>query len=313
VKRTVAMTIYDRTPETIGAVFAGLSLPGNRPDVICVCYDRAPDESVKALRTCALDLKVELQEEFLTDGFKGPRCPSRSWNAALALTSGSHVFCMSSDVVLAPHSVGMAYHLAEVAPKHMIVGRMEHCGQSYAWSGPDPRNEMKCRTITWSGAPSGLGFAWLLPMENYRNIGGFDEAYMDGYCYEDDDFVLRMWDDGADFLFCDDIMGFHLEHKRDHLKDQDGKVSINADIFKERHGDLNRLKHYKFEHAFLRFDVGMSAMLHEEDAELIQQCFIRQKFYGQEESWRAIPVVVLSETKTGTQEYDATGIPGDIK
>lgn len=287
---TLAITIYDRTPEVIRAVCAGLSLPGNRPDVVAVCYDRAPQEAVDTLREECKKLGAELRESFLDDDAVGPRCPSRAWNKALALTDESHVFCMSSEMVLAPHSIGMAYHLSGVCPSALIVGRAEHCGQSYAYPSLAGGDEMLNRTITWSGKPSGLGFAWLLPMAEYSQTAGHDEKYMDGFCYEDDDLVLELWKFGCDFLFCDDIMGFHLEHKRDHLKDGDGRVTKNAEIFTAKWGDINYLKDRKFQHVVARFNVGMSFISHKKDPELVEQLFIRQKLYGQTESWRAIPV-----------------------
>ena len=63
---------------------AGLSLPGNRPDVMAVCYDRAPEESVDELRNECDRLDFQLLEEFLDDEIKGPRCPSRAWNKILS-------------------------------------------------------------------------------------------------------------------------------------------------------------------------------------------------------------------------------------
>ena len=74
------MTIYDRTPEVINAVFHGLHLPGNRPDIIAVCYDRASNESIKSFIKEAKGLGCELRETFLMDDHVGPRCPSRAWN-----------------------------------------------------------------------------------------------------------------------------------------------------------------------------------------------------------------------------------------
>ena len=288
---TLAITIYDRTPEVIRAMCAGLSLPGNRPDVVAVCYDRAPEASVDQLRDECNRLGFELWESHLDDDFRGPRCPSLAWNTVLATTKDPHVFCMSSDVVLAPHSIGMAYHMSAVGDNCMIVGRAEHCGQSYAWPGPDNPEHLKWRTITWSGKPSGLGFAWLLPMKAYKDVGGFDEGYMKGYCYEDDDFVLKMWNSGSDFLFCDDIVGFHLEHKRDHLRDEDGRVALNGKIFLERWGDIDMLRKWKFKHAVSRFDVGLTQISHKRDKDVTEKYFWQQKFYGQNEPWRAIPVV----------------------
>jgi len=288
-KKVLAITIYDRTPEVIKAVCAGLSLPGNQPDAIAVCYDRAPAESMRALRSECIRLGIDLREEFLEDDAIGPRCPSLAWNKALSMCDESHVFCMSSEIVLAPHSIGMAYHMSKVAEDFMIVGKAEHCGQSYAYPSPDG-TKLLCRTISWSGRPSGLGFVWLLPMKAFRTVGGFDEVYMNGYCYEDDDFVLRMWNNGTDFLFCDDIIGFHLEHKRDHLKDQDGKVSINENVFVKRFGDINLLREWKFNPSVSRFDVGLGVFAHERNNKFDQQCYRHQKFYGQDASWRAIPV-----------------------
>ena len=206
-----------------------------------------------------------------------------------------NVFCMSSDMVMAPHSIGMAYHLAEVAPDTLIVGRAEHCGQSYAFSMIEYGENIKHlqnRTITWSLRPSPLGFTWMMPMKWFRGLGGYDEIYMNGYCYEDTDFVMRLWEAGVDFVFCDDIMGFHLEHKRDHLRDSDGKVSRNGQHFKARWGDLNILRDRKFPHITCACDVGLSFMLHEKNEKLLNDCFNQQKLYGQDEPWRAIPVVI---------------------
>jgi len=298
-KKVLAITLYDRTPEVIRAVCAGLSLPGNQPDAVAVCYDRAPKASVCALRFECSRLGIKLREVFLEDDAIGPRCPSLAWNKALSLCDESHVFCMSSEVVLAPHSIGMAYHMSEVAENFMIVGKAEHCGQSYAYPSPDG-SKLMCRTITWSGRPSGLGFAWLLPMKAFRAVNGFDETYMQGYCYEDDDFVLRMWNNGTDFMFCDDIIGFHLEHRRDHLKDVDGRVSMNEKIFEKRYNDIGVLREWKFAHHVSRFDVGLNIMSHKRDSDFNHKCFVHQKFYGQDAPWRAIPV--------GTYQFKAPTI-----
>lgn len=289
-RRVLAITLYDRTPEVIRAVCAALSFPSNRPDVVAVCYDRAPQESVDTLREECKKLGAELREAFLTDDAVGPRCPSMAWNKALALTDESHVFCMSSEMVLAPHSIGMAYHLAEVAPSILLIGRAEHVGQSYVWAHTIGKVRINSRTITCAVSPSPLGFCWLLPMEIYRQVGGFDESYQDGFCYEDDDLVLNLWNAGADFVFCDDVMGFHLEHKRDHLRDEDGRVTINGRIFEKKWGDLKLLKDRKFEKVVALCEVGLSFWMHTESPKMIREIFVQQKLYGQDAPWRAIPV-----------------------
>ncbi|KKK61749.1 hypothetical protein LCGC14_3011200, partial [marine sediment metagenome] len=110
-----------------------------------------------------------------------------------------------------------------------------------------------------------------------------------GYCYEDSDFVIRMWRAGVDFIFCDDIMGFHLEHKRDHLKNHDGKVTVNAKIFEERYGDLDYLKERRF--PIIQKVAGcMAFWTHEERTDFYKSTWTQQQLYGQDEPWRAIKV-----------------------
>ena len=256
-----------------------------------MCYDRARKDSVKWLQRLCQEQYIDLLEIHLEDGAKGPRCPSKAWNMALSLLpDAANVFCMSSDMVMAPHSLDMAFHLTKAAPDCLIVSRAEHCGQCYKWiqTLSNGIRMQENRTITCSYAPSPLGFAWMMPMRKFREVGGFDEVYMNGFCYEDDDFVIRLWKAGTDFVFCDDIMGFHLEHKRDHLKDRDGRVSINANIFKARWGDLDYLRKRKFCAEQALCNVGLGFIMHTHNDKLIRAIFERQRNYGREKPWRAV-------------------------
>jgi hypothetical protein len=209
----------------------------------------------------------------------------------------SHCFAMSSDIVLAPHAIGMAYYLTEILPNHLIVARTEHSGQSYFWNHVMvlTNNEtltMVNRVITCSYSPSPLGFAWLMPMDKFKQIGGFDEIYMGGYCYEDDDFVMRLWGAGVDFAFIDDILGFHIEHRRDHLRDEDGRVSINAKIFRERWGKQNAVRNLIEElsssNRIKVGPIGLGFMLHNNDDNILGKTNRHQFYYGKDEPWRAI-------------------------
>jgi len=237
VRKVLALTIHDRNAGVLQSVMASFKFPGNSIDVVAVCYDRVNPEVVDEFRN--LCKGYELREVFLDDDVVGPRCSSKSWNSVLGLVSESHAFCISSDVVMAPHSVGMAYELSRVCPGDVFCGMTIHSGPSYYWL----TNEMgdKCRIMTWSRHPNPLGFCWLLPMDAVRKIGGYSEEYMDGVCFEDDDFVRRMWGTGINFVFCDDILGMHMEHNREQYLDIDGKVSINKKIHLGKYGDSKAL------------------------------------------------------------------------
>ena len=294
----MAMTFFDRNAETVRATFAGLSLPGNHVDVLAVCFDRADEPQRERVRAECKRLGITLREASLVDDYVGPRCPSRAWNLAYGLIpEATHCFSMSSDVVLAPRAIDMAYYYAQILPNHLIIARAEHSGSSYFWNqqlvfSNGGNANIICRTMTCSYAPSPLGFAWLMPMKEFRQIGGFDEIYMGGYCYEDDDFVLRLWNAGVDFVFIDDIVGFHLEHKRDHLRDEDGRVSINAKIFKDRWGRQDAVRGLtetlSISNRVRIGNIGLGFWLHNDDEGIISRVNKHQFFYGKDEPWRAI-------------------------
>ncbi|KKK80982.1 hypothetical protein LCGC14_2818040, partial [marine sediment metagenome] len=89
-----------------------------------------------------------------------------------------------------------------------------------------------------SSFPRPLGFICCLPADKVKEIGGFDETFMNGFWYDDDDFFLRLWGTGLDFTFTDDIHGVHQHHERPDLATPEGqaKIKINLEYFRKKHG-----------------------------------------------------------------------------
>lgn len=60
--------------------------------------------------------------------------------------------------------------------------------------------------------PDGACFHHLsmLRWELWNAAGGFDEAYRDGYCFDDTDFVMRLGAAGAKFVMRDDLVVEHI-------------------------------------------------------------------------------------------------------
>ena len=293
-KKVVAMTIHNRTPKIIKSVFASFVFPGNRPDAVAVCYDRAPKNSVATLRHECRTKGIELRETFMFDGPKGFRCPSAAWNAVFDLIDEDHAFCISSDVVLAPHAIGKAYHMAAEFPDWIIVGRTEHCGPSYhsriEAEGKDEKLIFKSRVMTSSYYLNPLGFAWLLPMKTVREIGGYSMEFMNGFCFEDNDFTIRMWNAGADIMFDDDVLALHMEHPRPHVLDEE-KVGRNRKIFERIYGDVDYIKTGLKSHNWTNAATEggpLGACCHKADYQIIERIMAADMTYGNNEPWRAI-------------------------
>jgi GT2 family glycosyltransferase len=244
-----------------------------------------------------------MREIFLDDDIRGFRCPSKAWNAVFDLIYEDHAFCISSDCVLGPHSINMAYHVAKSFPDCLIVGRADHSGPSYG-SSISPRIEgnpvITSRVLTSAIHCNPIGFAWLLPMKQVRKIGGYDTAFMNGFCYEDNDFVARLWQAGTDIIFCDDIFALHMEHKRPHVGEKK-KIAANERIFTERYGEKNYLSNLT-DHGAFRWiseyvlSPGLGAICHEESVDFLNRLLRAQGSYGNKEDWRAIPQRAKNES-----------------
>lgn len=60
-------------------------------------------------------------------------------------------------------------------------------------------------------------FCSALKCDTYIAIGGFDERYADGYCFDDDAFRDRVASNGISFVCIDDVVVLHQEHEKGHV------------------------------------------------------------------------------------------------
>jgi hypothetical protein len=87
-------------------------------------------------------------------------------------------------------------------------------GMEVNW-GPGTPGNLLCD----SRHPRPLGFIWAAPADKVRGMGGYDEKFDGGLWYDDNDFFMRLWNTGLDFLFTDEVAGTHLHHERPGLND----------------------------------------------------------------------------------------------
>lgn len=79
-------------------------------------------------------------------------------------------------------------------------------------------------------------FCSVISKDNFNKIGGFDERYSDGYCFEDDNFVKRVQKHGINIVTRDDIFTYHIEHPRDYsLTPEESEKLKNRNLELWRH------------------------------------------------------------------------------
>jgi len=65
----------------------------------------------------------------------------------------------------------------------------------------------------------------------YDEVGGFDEEYRDGQGVEDNDFLWKLWEAGANFRMCDYLM---VEHTSTPTIWPEGGIKRNSEIYRKK-------------------------------------------------------------------------------
>lgn len=244
-KLSVGMTIYERETPVLDAVFG--SLRGQPFDEMVVVLDRTPVGIEEHCRKAwGGDERVRFER---LEGPPGWGSPVPAWNRFFAEATGDFLFAFSSEVVHAPQNIEVASRMLEVGPQTVVFGKcMCSCGRwghEVNWGGEAPGN-----LLVDAAHPRPLGFIWAGPIANVQAIGGMDTEFAGGFCYDDDDFFMRLWRTGLDFVFTDEISGTHLHHNRPGLASEAGQAGIrrNEAIMVRKYGTIRpwlQTKHHE--------------------------------------------------------------------
>lgn len=230
---SVILTINNRPPEVSGVVADSLKLKGNDCDELIVVLDRPTPEAKGGAVVAYTDLDCSVK--FIEiDGEQGWLGPARAWNQGFHAASSDLLYLISSEVVQEAGNIAKAKFLArdgDVA----VFGACHNSEARNLVVGAEPG------LLVSSKMPRPLGFICCLPRSRVLSIGGFDEEFMGGFWYDDDDLFLRLWRSGLDFLFDDSIHGIHLDHDRPDLETAKGQAGIkrNAELMLKKHGTVH--------------------------------------------------------------------------
>lgn len=232
---SACLTIHSRETPVLAAMFGSLR---EQPfDEMVVVLDRSPKEVEEAARDYWRgDRRVIFTK---IEGPPGWGSPVPPWNRAFEIITGDVIFAFSSEVVHAPENIANARRILAEEPNSLVFGKAScSCGPNGGevnWGGATPSN-----LLVDAAHPRPLGFIWAGPAANVRKVGGMDPEFAKGFWYDDDDFFIRLWRTGLDFIFDDSISGVHLHHPRPGLATPEGqaKIAINAAYMQRKHGTI---------------------------------------------------------------------------
>lgn len=180
VKRSVLLTVHDREPAVLMGTLRSLWRAGVGADEeVVIVDDRSCTDLTWARKYGELAfpnfkwIRLDDYECWTIDGFANP---ARAFNEALKAAEGEAVWIMSSDVLVNPALIERA---RKVDVNAMVwtplvldleTGR-QYCGPTRLFPMP-----------------------WFLvaSRQHCLDVGGWDEAYLKGMCFEDNDFVGRL-------------------------------------------------------------------------------------------------------------------------
>lgn len=122
----------------------------------------------------------------------------------------------------------------EVKPVTDVLEQLSECiGQNVVCSVSDESEDGNVLTIlVHTGFRDDSPYMYFLAMFNKKDIeaiNGWDEEFMRGYAYEDNDFGARWNRAGLPFVIRDDIQGLHQYHPRSETLR--GGLTINQQLF----------------------------------------------------------------------------------
>ncbi len=184
----------------------------DEPYEIIVVDNASADGSVKWLKK-QQDVRCIFNEENV--GFP------KGCNQGMTIAQGSEILLLNSDVVVTARWLTQLKRALYSRPEVGVVG----CVTNKAFnlqqiSVPYEITDMKAMqkfasvynhtdSHKWERRLTLIGFCYLFKREIYDKLGGLDEQFSPGN-YEDDDYTLRIWQNGYEAILCRDTFVHHF-------------------------------------------------------------------------------------------------------
>jgi len=219
-KYSFVMPYMDRPGLLHNTLTSYSELYGNRPDWEVVIVEDAKNDGNPAFRKSLQDVIWRWTERGVNIRSVGPVGelhqfnPSAHFNLGVSCAKGDYIILTSPEIF---HVVDVLFILDEeffMNPDSYVVCsckeriRCKEFIQTY--------QDLKGKQTVWyqhSSIRSVLyHFCSAISRHSYLRVGGFDEQYMDGYCFDDDDWVETLRKNGIPFVERDDALTWHMAH-----------------------------------------------------------------------------------------------------
>lgn len=203
-KYSFLMTVYDREPELLLSTIRALSRCDLSDCEIVIVDDGSNMDYDWVQAAMSARLRGTPYKWIDTGWYEADRIgngynnPAHAFNVALEAASGDSVIIMSSEVLITPRIVERIRRtdLKEAAWTSMVIDietGAQYCGPNRLFPAP-----------------------WCLAADRQicLDIGGWDETYLLGQCYEDNDFMGRLFLKTGGFMGDWTVIAYHQSHNQ---------------------------------------------------------------------------------------------------
>lgn len=206
------LTVHDREPEVLLAVLRSLARGRVREVIIAddgstMMYDWLPAYLEERFERGVV-IDVPAYERFSINGYGNP---VRAWNAALAEAQSDRLLILSSDTLVSPQVLqrSLAWDVERGPWTPRVVdtdSQMEYCGPSRVFPMP---------------------WALVVSRRALVDAGGWDEAYLKGLCYDDNDIIATLTKAQGCFAVDWSMTAYHMSHDQPAYRNEPDIVAAN--------------------------------------------------------------------------------------
>ena len=228
-KYSVLMTVHDREPEVVLATLRSLHRSGLSDIELLIVDDRSSMDyswirSYAAPRFSSVKwIPTGDYEGFRVEGYGNP---AHAFNMGLEQATGECLVVMSSDVIVTPNAVKSLERFWD--PTCLWTPKVIDMDTHHEYCGPT--------------RPFPMPWMLAMPTKVAQELGGWDEIFLMGLCYEDNDFVGRL---GLKLgtVRCDrDSVVYHQSHTQPAYQIENEEVLAangrNRDLCKRKWGGI---------------------------------------------------------------------------
>lgn len=221
------MPYYDRADQFKKTLDSFCEFYSNRDDFEAIAIEDYKNSTNEKLHNELIGIVDDYEFQAITHGeYSISYNPSTAYNIGSNVASGEYIIITSPECM---HGVDILSGLDEIFESfngYVICSCMslDVNGNKNKWYQHSVERNAE------------FHFCSAMSADLYKKIGGMDEDFTAGYCFDDDAFRDRVKLAGIEFYHADDLVVYHQDHKKHNVPSRQKLWDRNRKLWLEKYG-----------------------------------------------------------------------------